>query len=269
MDGSLASDELALLEHPPTLRLDGKVAWVTGASRGLGRAIGFALAGAGAEVLLCARSTEALDETAGAIRAQGGVAHVLPGSIDDAGHVAEAVALLREQHGKLDVLVNNAGVSASFRRAEQVTAEEWAATIGTNLSGTFACCQAAAPLLEAAGGGASVINVSSVHGSVAHERLVAYAASKGGIEMVTRTLALEWATRGIRVNALAPGYLETEMTAGLRSHERWSEALLGRIPMGRFGTTAEIAATALFLASSASSYMTGTTLFSDGGWTAQ
>jgi NAD(P)-dependent dehydrogenase (short-subunit alcohol dehydrogenase family) len=268
MQRSFAQDDAALLQQPPGMRLDGKVAWVTGASRGLGRSIAWALAGAGAEVVLSARSEDALGETAEAIRAHGGVAHPLVGSVADAAHVEEAVALIGKRCERLDVLVNNAGISPTFRRSDAVTETEWQLVLNVNLTGAFLCCRAAAPLFDLAGGG-SVVNVSSVHGTVGHERLAAYSASKGGIDALTRTLAVEWAPRGIRVNALAPGYLETEMTAGLREHERWGEALLARVPLGRFGTTAEIAAATLFLASDASSYVTGATLCADGGWTAQ
>ncbi|MDO8212605.1 SDR family NAD(P)-dependent oxidoreductase [Conexibacter sp. CPCC 206217] len=268
MNSSIAGTDAALLAQPPVMRLDGKVAWVTGASRGLGRSLAYALAGAGAEVLLSARSQEPLEQTAAAIRAHGGVAHALGGSVADAADVERAAALVRETWGRLDVLINNAAISPTFKRSEEVGEREWRDVLETNLSGAFHCCQAAAPLMDAAGGG-SIVNVSSVHGRVAHERLIAYAASKGGLEMVTRTLAIEWARRGIRVNSVAPGYLETEMTAALRNHERWSEKLLARVPLGRFGTTSEVAAAALFLASEAASYVTGTTLFIDGGWTAQ
>jgi NAD(P)-dependent dehydrogenase (short-subunit alcohol dehydrogenase family) len=140
--------------------------------------------------------------------------------------------------------------------------------LDVNLSGPLRCAQAVLPLMEGAGGG-SIVNVSSVHGSSAHERLAAYAASKAALEMLTRTLALEWCEKGIRVNAVAPGYLETDMTAGLRAHDRWRSSLLERIPMNRFGDPAEVAGAVVFLASSASSYVTGATLAVDGGWLAR
>jgi NAD(P)-dependent dehydrogenase (short-subunit alcohol dehydrogenase family) len=260
-------DDAFLLAAPPTLRLDGKVAWVTGASRGLGRALAFALAGAGAEVLLMARGEAALAEVQGTIREAGGIAHTVCGSVADRADVDAAIAALRERWGRLDVLVNNAGISPSFSRAELVDDDEFRAVLDVNLAGAFGCCKAALPLLEASGG--SIVNVSSVHGTAAHERLVAYAASKGGLEMLTRTLAVEWAPRGVRVNAIAPGYLNTDMTTWLRGHGHWGTGLLARIPMGRFGDPSEIVAAVLFLAGPASSYITGATLFADGGWTAR
>ena len=268
MSSSTVRDDPALLTDPPELRLDGKVVWVTGASRGLGRSLAYAFAGAGADLVLTARSEQPLREIAAEIRDAGRVAHVCAGSITDRDHVAATAEFIEKTWGRLDVLVNNAGVSPMFKRAERVEEDEWRTVVDINLWGPFACCKAAYPLMVNAGGG-SIVNVSSVHGTAAHERLVAYAASKGGVEMVTRTLAVEWAPQNIRVNAVAPGYLETDMTAALREHDRWGLSLLSRIPMGRFGRTSEIVSAVLFLASSASSYVTGATLFADGGWTAQ
>jgi NAD(P)-dependent dehydrogenase (short-subunit alcohol dehydrogenase family) len=263
-----AADDLALLDAPPDLRFDGRVVWITGASKGLGRAMAFAFAGAGADLVLSARSAEALAEVATAIREHGGRVDLAPGSVTDAADVAAAVATIREAHGRLDTLVNNAGISPHFRRAEKLTEENLEEVLRTNLLGAFACCRAALPLLEASSTGA-VVNVSSIHGSRSYRRLLAYAVSKGGLEMMTRVLADEWAERGIRVNSLAPAYIETEMTEGLRAHDGLSADILGRTPLGRFATPAEIAACAMFLASTAASYVTGTTLFADGGWSAR
>jgi NAD(P)-dependent dehydrogenase (short-subunit alcohol dehydrogenase family) len=260
-------DELSLLADGVGGRLDGRVVWLTGASRGLGRTLAFAFAAAGAQLLLCARSEEALDEVAVAIRRHGGTALTLAGSIADPAVIERAAETIGERWGRLDALVNNAGISPAFTRAERLDLDIWRDVLETNLSAPLLTSRAALPLFERAGGG-SIINISSVHGARAHERLIAYAASKGGLEMVTRTLAVEWADRAVRVNSVAPGYLETDMTAGLRENERWGESLRTRIPMRRFGTTAEVAPAVLFLAGPGSTYITGSTLFVDGGWAA-
>ncbi|MEZ5121710.1 MAG: glucose 1-dehydrogenase [Solirubrobacterales bacterium] len=260
--------DLTPLHNPPSLRLDGKVGWVTGASQGLGRALGLAMAGAGAEVLLTARNRSALDEVAHLIESAGGVAEVVAGSVTEPRDIDAAISAAERRWGRLDVLVNNAGIGTSYRRAEQVDDEEWARVLDVNLTAPFACARAALALLERSEA-ASVVNVSSVHGQVGGARLAPYCASKGGLELLTRSLAIEWAPKGIRVNSLAPGYLITEMTAELREHDRLCAELLDRVPMGRFGQPEEIAAAALFLASDASSYVTGATLCADGGWTAQ
>jgi len=260
-------NDSSLLVQPPDLRLDGKVVWITGASRGLGRTLAFAFAGAGAEVLLSARSADALADVAAEIGRTGGVVEVIAGSIADPDVVVRTTEFIGERWGRLDGLINNAGISPVFGRAERLDESDWLGVIDVNLTSPFRCCCAALPLFERAGGG-SVVNMSSVHGSRAHERLAAYAVSKGGLEMLTRTLAVEWAPRRIRVNAVAPGYVETDMTTGLREHPRWRESLLARTPMHRFATPAEIAPAVLFLAGPGASYMTGTTLFVDGGWTA-
>jgi NAD(P)-dependent dehydrogenase (short-subunit alcohol dehydrogenase family) len=263
---SIEYGDRALLISPPGLRLDGKVVWITGASRGLGRSLAYAVAGAGGDVLLTARNGDDLDGAAADIRDHGRTAQVVAGSIADPEHVESAVAVARETWGRIDVLVNNAAISPMFKRAELIQDEEFSEVLDVNLLGAFRCCRAAVELMT---DGGSIVNVSSVHGSVGHERVLAYAASKGGLEMLTRTLAVEWASRRIRVNAVAPGYVETDMTTGLRTHPHWGPSLLERIPMGRFGITEDVVASVLFLAGSASSYVTGTTLFVDGGWTAQ
>lgn len=260
--------DVSLLEQPPMMRFDGRVVWITGASRGLGRALAYGFAGAGASVMLSARSEDSLREVAEAIRSSGGAAEMVVGSITDPASIASAVAGIERTWGRLDALINNAGISPVFKRSELVDDDEWRAVLDTNLTAPFACCRAAFPLL-ANTDGASVVNISSLHGQRAHERLVAYAASKGGVEMLTRTLAVEWAARGVRVNAVAPGYLETDMTAGLREHPKWNAQLLRKIPMDRFGTTAEVVGCAMFLASPLAAYVTGATLLVDGGWAAQ
>ncbi|MGE0068187.1 MAG: SDR family NAD(P)-dependent oxidoreductase [Solirubrobacterales bacterium] len=264
----ISSQDLNLLDSPPGLGLEGRVAWITGASRGLGRTIAFAFAGAGAEVVLSARNGGHLAEISEAIAERGGTSHVVVGSVTEEADVAAAVETIADRCGRLDVLVNNAGISPYFVRSERLEPAAMRELLDTNLVGAFDCCRAAFGLLELSPA-ASVVNVSSVHGSRSHERMLAYAVTKGGMEMLTRTLADEWADRGIRVNSLAPGYITTEMTEGLRDHERWNAELTERTPLGRFATTQEIAACALFLAAPISGYVTGTTLFADGGWSAR
>jgi NAD(P)-dependent dehydrogenase (short-subunit alcohol dehydrogenase family) len=246
--------------------LERRRVWVTGASRGLGHAIAEALLGAGADVAVTARTAGPLDALVARARGSNR-ALALPASVSDPGQGDLAAQRILHEWGGLDVLVNCAGVSPTFKRAEQVQDDEWRAVVDVNLSGTFYCARAAARLMVAGGGG-TIVNVSSIHGVAGMPRLAAYSASKGGTEALTRTLALEWAEYGIRVNAISPGYFKTEMTEGLRGNSRWREQLLDRIPLSRFGEPHELIPAVLFLASSASAYVTGSTLVIDGGWTA-
>lgn len=246
--------------------LAGKRAWVTGASRGLGRAIVEGLLTAGASVAVTARTAEHLDDIALQPNADGQEVIVLPASVSDSEQVKAAAGQLKKHWGGLDILINCAGVSPSFKVADQVDDDEWRAVLDVNLTGMFFCSRVAAPLMFSSGGGA-IVNISSIHGSVGMSRLAAYSASKGGVDALTRTLALEWADQGVRVNSVAPGYFKTGMTEGLRHHEVWSERLLSRIPLGRFGEPAELVPAVLFLASDLAAYITGSTLVVDGGWT--
>jgi NAD(P)-dependent dehydrogenase (short-subunit alcohol dehydrogenase family) len=247
--------------------LAGCRAWVTGASRGLGEAAALALAGAGADVALTARTEDQLRRVAETVEKIGRCALVLPASVEKHGDVARAADAIRDEWGSLDVLVNCAGVSPVFKPADTMSAQEWRHIIDVNLSGTFFCAQQAGTLMPPSGG--AIVNVSSVHASVAGPRLSAYSASKGGVEALTRTLAVEWADRRVRVNALALGYFETDMTAGLRNSEHWRDFVVTRIPLHRFGYPHEVMSAVVFLASSASAYMTGSVLHVDGGWSAQ
>jgi len=260
--------EGSLLDAPPDLRFDGRTVWITGAGRGLGRAMAFGFAGAGAELVLSGRSVAALEEVAATVAKRGGKVDLAPGSVTSLADVEATVAKIERTRGRLDVLVNNAGISPHFSSAEKLDEGAIREVVETNLLGAFSCCRAAMPLLDAAAAPA-VVNISSVHGTRAHRRLLAYAVSKGGLEMLTRVLAEEWAERGIRVNSLAPGYIETEMSAGLRADDRLSDEVLARTPLRRFATASEIAACAMFLAAPAASYVTGATLAADGGWSAR
>jgi len=247
--------------------LDGQIAVVTGGSRGIGRAIAAGFAARGARVVLVGRKRETLLEAAEEIAAEGGSVST---QVADVSREEEVLALreaLLALHGDLDILVNNAGVSPVYVPFERIHAPEWREVIGVNLEGVFLCCRHLGGILLEKGQG-SIINISSVGGHVGLERLAAYCASKGGVEQLTRTLALDWARRGVRVNAIAYGFIETDFTTYLRGSEYISEKLLARTPMGRFGKLEEVAGAAVFLASPAASFVTGTSLVVDGGWTA-
>jgi NAD(P)-dependent dehydrogenase (short-subunit alcohol dehydrogenase family) len=268
IDGDEALLSAASPHSSPDFRFEDRVVWITGASRGLGRALAFGFAAAGAELILNARSEQALHEVAAEIESGGGRVEAVVGSVGDADTLRKTTTAIERTWGRLDVLVNNAGIGSSFVPAEAMDEAAIDDVLATNLLAPFACCRAALPLLER-GEYPSIVNVSSVHGSRGQERVTDYAISKGGLEMLTRNLAVEWAPRGIRVNSLAPGYLTTEMTTGLRQHARWKEKILDKIPMARFAAPAEIVGAAMFLASRASTYVTGTTLHADGGWSAR
>jgi NAD(P)-dependent dehydrogenase (short-subunit alcohol dehydrogenase family) len=254
-------------ENMGVFDLSGRVAWVTGASRGLGRAAATALAEAGATVALTARSAGDLAEVEKELLARGADAYAVPGSVAVAGDVDRAVATVLERSGRLDIAVHSAGISPIYKRAEHVTADEWRSITDVNLTGTWYCCQAAGRIMLEAGTG-SIINVTSVCGLVGAERLAPYAASKGGLEILTRCLALEWAERGVRVNALAPGFFAAGVGEPLLQ-SRWRETLLAKIPSRRFGQVEDLGGAVVFLAADASRYVTGTTITVDGGWTAQ
>jgi NAD(P)-dependent dehydrogenase (short-subunit alcohol dehydrogenase family) len=242
--------------------LGGKICVVTGAGRGIGRGIAESLARHGANVVLTGRTAATLTDAATAIGAGAST------EIADVAREADVIALrdaVLARHGRIDVLVNNAGINPVWRGIEKISLADWQAIIDINLTGTFLCCKYLGGAMQQGG---SVINVSSIAGRVGLTRSVPYCASKGGVELLTKALALDWAKRGVRVNCLAPGYVDTDLTHGVLTHEVHGKPFLDHIPMGRFGTTQEMAGAVVFLASDASTYMTGQSLVVDGGWTA-
>jgi NAD(P)-dependent dehydrogenase (short-subunit alcohol dehydrogenase family) len=247
--------------------LAGRRALVTGASRGIGRAIAEALAGAGASVAVTARSVEGLAGTKTAIEAGGGTAECLALDVRDVAQCAAVVAEAARRLGGLDILVNNAGTE-EVRPSLEVDEALWDKIVGTNLKGAFFCAQAAARVMKDAGTPGAIINLCSLTSEVGIPTAAPYGASKSGLLGLTRALSAEWAEFGIRVNAIVPGYFRTAMTEGFFADERWTEGMLGKIPLGRFGEMRDLKGVAVFLASDASAYVTGQSFVVDGGYLA-
>jgi 2-deoxy-D-gluconate 3-dehydrogenase len=242
------------------------VAVVTGASRGLGRAIAVAFAEAGARVALAARSKPDLEETARLVEAAGGRAAVVPTDVASYPAVEALMKAAIDQLGGLDIVVNNSGIVRPKPLAE-TSIEDWHAVLDVNLTGVFYGCRAAAQHLIAQRGG-KIINLASVLGAVGLPSYTVYGATKGGVIALTRTLGVEWARHNIQVNAIAPGWFVTEMNEMAFSDPRINERLTRDIPMRRTGRLEEIGPLAVFLASAGSDFMTGQTVFLDGGHSA-
>jgi NAD(P)-dependent dehydrogenase (short-subunit alcohol dehydrogenase family) len=247
--------------------LTGKAAFVTGASRGIGRAIAVALADAGANVALVARNTDGLAETADAITAVGRDAYVIPADVTSYDAVADAAAEAIDDLGYVDIVVNNAGGSNFMVPFRDLRLTGWDKLVQLNLSSAVFVCHAFAGHLLDRGRGC-VINVASVAGVAASPLLTPYGAAKAGLISLTKSLAVEWASGGVRVNALCPGWTATDLNKNLWQDPIAGPATIASVPMQRWGTAEEMTGAAVFLASDAASYMTGQVLIVDGGQTA-
>jgi NAD(P)-dependent dehydrogenase (short-subunit alcohol dehydrogenase family) len=248
-------------------RLDGRTAILTGASSGLGVTMAEALAGAGANVVLAARRKDRIEELSRSINGAGGKALAVACDVTSETDVDRMIAAAQERFGSIDILVANAGV-ADPKPAEQESLADFQRVLGVNLGGVFLCAQRCSRVMLQAGKGV-IINVASVLGVVGAGQIpqASYTASKGAVVNLTRELAAQWARRGIRVNALCPGWFPSEMTAEMFVSDDAKRWIRNRTPMGRAGDPKELNGALLFLASDASSYVTGAMILVDGGWT--
>ncbi|NNE94762.1 MAG: SDR family oxidoreductase [Acidimicrobiales bacterium] len=251
----------------PDFRLDGQVAVVTGAGRGIGRGVALLLARAGASVAVLGRDVAVLETLVAEISEEGGVAWPTLLDVTDLESIGSAMEAVLDHFGALHILVNNAGLGANHR-AEDVTEGDWDEMMDVNLKGLFFCCQAAGRIMLEQGHG-RIVNLSSQAGVVGIRDHAVYSASKGGVNMLTKVLALEWSHRGVNVNAVAPTFIYTPGTAERLDQPDYLAAVLERIPAGRVGTITDVAGAVVYLASPAANMVTGHVLVVDGGWTAQ
>jgi NAD(P)-dependent dehydrogenase (short-subunit alcohol dehydrogenase family) len=249
-------------------RLDGKVAVVTGAARGIGFAAAEALTEAGALVVIADMDADGAKQAANALTAQYRKADYIQLDVTDARAVERAHAELLARHGNIDVLVNNAGIAISFIPAEAMDDATWNKVVDVNLNGVFYCCRTFGKQMLKTGQGV-IVNVGSMSGDIVNypQEQANYNASKAGVHHLTRSLAAEWGARGVRVNAVAPTYIETDLTRSVALDPEIRQHWIGGTPMARMGQPSEIASVILFLASDAASLMTGSIVTVDGGYT--
>jgi NAD(P)-dependent dehydrogenase (short-subunit alcohol dehydrogenase family) len=253
------------LEYPD-FDLTDQVALVTGASRGIGYALAKALAHAGAKVAIAARSVDLLAKLAEEIKAEGGDARVFPLDVRNVDQIRRVFGQVADGYGRLDILVNNAGMGSPIPALE-VTEQYWDHMMDLNLKGLFFCCQQGAKIMVKNGYG-RIVNMSSQASVVGIPQEAVYCASKAGVNMLTKTLALEWSGSGVTINAVGPTFVYTPGTAERLDDPEFREPLLAQIPIGRVATVTDVAAAVLFYASPAASMITGTMLLVDGGYTA-
>ncbi len=248
------------------LSLNGKIAIVTGASRGLGRSMALGLAEAGADLAIVSRGLPDLEKVAEEIRSLGRRALPISADMSNLEDIPKMVDSVLNEFGKIDILVNNAGTTIRMT-AEDFTEEAWDKVIALNLKGAFFCAQAVGKVMIKQRYG-KIINIASLLSAIGVPNAVAYGAAKGGISQMTKCMAVEWAKYNINVNAIGPGYFRTPLTKPLQDDPVRSSQILSRIPMQRWGEPDDLKGVVVFLASEASNYVTGQTIYVDGGWLA-
>ncbi len=249
------------------LKLEGRTALITGASKGLGKAMALALAEAGARIALASRNTELLNDTAGAVRKLGAEAAVFPVDVTDESQVLRLEKAVATDFGKVQILINNAGMN-NRKPVTDFTLAEWRQVMDTNLTGVFLMCRSFVPHMCGQGYG-RILNLSSIMSHVALPGRTAYAASKAGLLGFTRALALELAPEQITVNGISPGPVATEMNTPLIQDPELNRQFISRIPLGRWGKVEEVGQLAVYLCSEDAGFITGTDILIDGGWTTQ
>jgi 2-deoxy-D-gluconate 3-dehydrogenase len=257
----------AAMAETPRFDLHGQAALVTGASKGIGYGLAKMIAAAGAKVVVTARDMPALEQLAAEIRAEGGDALPLELDVRNIPQIEQVMRAARDHYGRLDILVNNAGLGANHP-ATEVTQADWDSMMDVNLKGLFFCCQAAGRIMLEQGYG-RIINMSSQASVVGIRDHAVYCATKGGVNQLTKVLALEWSARGVTVNAVGPTFIYTPGTAERLDDPDYLQGVLNRLPIGHVGTISDVAGAVIYLASPAGGMVSGTILLVDGGWTAQ
>ena len=252
-----------MLERHPLFDLTGRTALLTGSSQGIGLALARGLAGAGAAVVLNGRDPEKLSRAADTLRAEGARVATAAFDVTDGDSIAGALARLDPAFAAVDILVNNAGIHRRAPLAD-MTEAQWREVIDTNLTSAFLVTRELAPGMIARGRG-KIVNVCSLMSEVGRPTTGNYAAAKGGLKMLTRSMTVEWARHNLQINAIGPGYIETELTAPLRADPAFDQWIRGRTPAGRWGRPEELVGAAIFLAAPASDFVNGQILYVDGG----
>ena len=252
-----------MAEKNPLFDLTGRIALVTGSSQGLGLAMARGLVQAGAAVVLNGRDERKLAATAEVLRSEGAKVFTAAFDVTNGAASAAAIARIEEECGAIDILVNNAGI---HQRAPLIsmTEEQWRAVVDTNLTSAFLVARAVAPRMIARGRG-KIINICSVMSEVSRPTIANYAAAKGGLKMLTRAMAVEWAKHGLQANAIGPGYFVTDLNQALVANPEFNRWICGRTPAGRWGQPEELSGAVVFLASPASDFVNGQVLYVDGG----